>query len=148
MSTSPEPPTRSTSPSSSPEPASRDWTPTQNHTLLRLRDAEKLPWSTIASTMNRTIPSVSAHYYALIQAREGSRVDWTSQLDHTLIDLRRRGLAMKAIATQMCLPTQAVQDRWYTLVRTHQVPDDVLALWKRKGDVVWSESEDEKILEL
>ena len=69
-------------------------------------------------------------------------------LDHAIIELRRQGLVMKAIAAEMQLPVQAVQDRWYTLVRQHQVPADVLALWSRKEEVVWSEEEDEALLKL
>jgi hypothetical protein len=75
-------------------------------------------------------------------------VDWTDLLDHTIIDGRRRGLTFKAISSEMNTAQFAIADRWNYLVRNKVVPEDVLAIWRRKDEVVWSEVEDRTILGL
>jgi hypothetical protein len=124
------------------------WTLTQNHQLLSLRDKDNATWSFIAATMGRSIPACQQHYYGLRQAQDGSMVDWTAPLDHYIVEGRRRGLPIASIAQEMSLTTLAVQDRWYALIRQHEVPKDVLAVSRRKEEVVWSEAEDRRVLGL
>lgn len=122
------------------------WTSTQNHMLLRLRDKDKASWSDIAATMGRSVTACQGHYSGLHQAQEGSMVDWTVPLDHYIIEGRRRCLSTAAIANEMSLTTHAVQDRWYALIRQQRVPEDVLALSRRKEEVVWTEEEDRQVM--
>ncbi|KAF2827577.1 hypothetical protein CC86DRAFT_405697 [Ophiobolus disseminans] len=138
----------SQSSSPSPEPPTRGWTTAQEHQVLRLRDHDKKPWAEVSSSMKRSVSACQGHYYIMTRAREGALVEWTELLDHRLIDGRRRGLDMKIISEEISIPTHAVQDRWATLLRRHQVPKDVIAMWRRKEEVVWTTVEDEKILGL
>lgn len=124
------------------------WIQSENHKLLRLRDHDHASWPSIASIMKRTVTACQSHYYTLRQVQDGSMVDWTARHDHYIIDGRRRGLSIGAIAQEMSLTTRAVQDRWYALIRHHQVPEEVLALTRRKEEVVWSEEEDRLVLGL
>lgn len=67
-------------------------------------------------------------------------------MDERIIDGRRRGLGPREIGAEMDIPGEAVQGRWYELQQMKKVPEDVLAIWKRKGEVEWSGEEDEVVL--
>lgn len=67
-------------------------------------------------------------------------------MDAQIVDGRRRGLRTREIGAEMGLPGEAVQGRWYELQQQRKVPEEVLAIWRRKGEVVWAEEEDVAIL--
>ena len=47
------------------------------------------------------------------------------------------------------IPAEAVQGRWYELQQQQKkkVPEEVLAVWRKKEEVSWSEKEDEIIIQ-
>lgn len=124
------------------------WTPTEDQQLLHLRNTVRKPWADIATILSRTSGACQAHYYILKQAREGSFIDWTPTQDEHIVNGRGRGLSIKAIALEMDLTSEAVADRWSHLQRHKLVPEDVLAVWRRKEDVVWSPDQDESIAKM
>ncbi|KAF2629994.1 hypothetical protein BU25DRAFT_262553 [Macroventuria anomochaeta] len=124
----------------------RRWTPAEDHLLHRLRFIEHKTWPEIAQDLGRTTPAVQGHYQKLKVARSSSFEDWDTAMDHFIIDGRHRGLTSKEIGAEMDIPGEAVQGRWYELQQQRKVPEDVLAIWRRKGEVVWSGKEDEVIL--
>jgi hypothetical protein len=105
-------------------------------------------WSEIATALNRTVAAVQGHYHQVKITHHSSFEDWTPEMDHRIIDGRRRGFSSKQIGLEMYLPSEAIQGRWSELQKRKQVPEDVLALWRRKGEVIWSEREDEHILKV
>ncbi|KAJ4365929.1 hypothetical protein N0V83_008551 [Neocucurbitaria cava] len=126
----------------------RRWTKEEEHQLIRLRDQDHKDFKDIGATLNRSKAATQSRYYAIKQRQHSSAIDWTPEHDHTIIDGRRRGLPLKAIATEMQMPPEAVAERWSTLQRLKQVPEDVLVIWRRKGDVNFSPEEDETILKV
>jgi hypothetical protein len=122
------------------------WTEPQNRQLTELRDILRKPWAEIAAVLSRSISACQVHYKLLKQESEGSFIDWTPELDHSIIDGRRRGLSAKAIAYDLNISNHAVAGRWSRLQHLNLVPDDVLAVWRRKEPVVWSNAEDEYLL--
>lgn len=68
-------------------------------------------------------------------------------MDEYIIDCRGERWASKEIAHEMGIPAEAVQGRWYDLQQQKKVPEEVLAVWRKKGEVEWSEKEDEIILQ-
>jgi hypothetical protein len=131
-----------------PRIAPKGWTTEDDRRLFTLRDTEENSWAAIATTLNRTVSGCQQHYYLVKRQREGLNVHWDDLLDHTIIDGRRRGLTFKAISTEMNTAQLAIADRWNHLVRKKVVPEDVLAIWRRKDEVMWSEAEDRTILGL
>lgn len=127
-------------------PAHRRWTPAEDALLHRLRILEHRPWPEVAQALNRSTQAVAAHYYQYKIAQSASIEDWDATMDAQIIDGRRRGLNSQQIATEMRIPAEAVQGRWYELKQLKRIPEDVLVVWRRKGEVQWSEKEDEKIL--
>ncbi|KAF2129892.1 hypothetical protein P153DRAFT_418575 [Dothidotthia symphoricarpi CBS 119687] len=126
----------------------RRWTSEDEQMLLNLRDREKKDFTDIAKILNRTTAAAIQHYSVLKQQSEGRFVEWTHAMDEHIINGRRRGLHIKTISVEMKLTAHAVADRWYTLLREKKVPEDVLAIWRRKNDVVFTLEEDEVILRL
>jgi hypothetical protein len=87
--------------------------------------------------------------YTIVKQRQyGSVVDWTEPRDASIINGRAKGQGIPEIASDLKLPKQAVGERWQTLQAQNQVPEEVLALWRRKEEVVFTEEEDEAILKL
>ncbi|CAO2656423.1 Nn.00g052260.m01.CDS01 [Neocucurbitaria sp. VM-36] len=135
-----------------PEPRSptelRRWVSDEEHQLIRLRDQEHKKFEDIAAMLHRSIAATQGRYYTIKQRQHSSAIDWTPEHDHNIIDGRRRGLTIKDIATEMQIPPEATAERWYTLQRLKQVPEDVLVIRRRKGDVIFTPKEDEMILKI
>ena len=68
-------------------------------------------------------------------------------MDERIIDGRRRGLTPKEIGVEMDIPGEAMQGRWHELQQQKKVSEDVLAIWRKKGEVKWTEKEDEVIIQ-
>lgn len=88
------------------------------------------------------------HYYQLKIAEGASFEDWDATMDEYIIVSRGRGQTSKDIAIEMGIPAEAVQGRWYELQQQKKVPEDVLAVWRRKEEVKWSEKEDGVIIQM
>jgi hypothetical protein len=133
----------------------RRWTTDEERRLLRLHEHEHKPWTDIAIELDRTPAACQHHYYGLVQEREAAYIDWTAELDHHIIELKRRGLNASAIAAELSShgsaetpSTAAIEYRWLILKKKKKVPHDVLATWSRKAEVVWSTQEDDCIVAL
>lgn len=129
-----------------PLPARR-WTPAEERLLYQLRVTEKRTWSEVAQALDRTTTACSRHYYKRKGTEFSSAEDWDAAMDEQIIDGRRQDLSSKKIGAEMGLPTEAVQGRWLQLKEQREVPEDVLALRRKKGEVTWSHQEDEAILQ-
>ncbi|KAF3047210.1 hypothetical protein E8E11_004324 [Didymella keratinophila] len=125
---------------------SRRWTPDDNARLHHLRFIELLPWPVRAAALGRTNQAVHGHYYQLKIAQGASFEEWDVDMDEYIIENRGEGWNSKEIAQEMGISAEAVQGRWYELQQQKKVPEHVLAIWKKKAEVVWSEEEDKTIL--
>lgn len=123
-------------------------TPDEDQQLIALRDQDNKKFGDIGNILGRSVKATQSRYASIKQRLRSSFVDWIAENDHAIIDGRRRGLAIKDIADEMQLQKEAVSERWRTLQRQKQVPEDVLAIWRRKGDVVFTPEEDETILKI
>ena len=124
------------------------WTTIHDQQLLRLHDIEQRSWLDIAPILERSAGACQTRYYILKNARDGSFVHWTDELDEHIIDGKRRGLSPAAIALEMAslsMTARAISDRWLQLHQLDRVPEDVLAIHRRKRHVEWSAEEDEII---
>jgi hypothetical protein len=124
------------------------WTPSDERHLIDLRDTHNTSWNDIATILSRTAQGCQQHYSNLKQATASSLVTWTPEIDHAIIDGRRRGLSSKDISAELGLWALAVTERWTWLQRKHRVPEDVLALWRKKEQVVFTQDEDESIMKM
>ncbi|KAJ8115581.1 hypothetical protein OPT61_g2799 [Boeremia exigua] len=129
-----------------PPSTHRRWTPAEDSRLEELRFIHHLTWPNIALALNRTTQAVTGRWHHLKIAHCSSFEDWNAALDERIIDGRRLGLTCHEIGDEMELPAEAVQGRWYELRQKNKVPADVVAIWRRKQEVKWSEEEDETIL--
>ena len=130
-----------------PPATSQRWTPEDDSQLMHLRFTERKTWAEVAAILGRTVHAAQSHYYHLRGNQHSSFENWDATMDEHIIDGRRRGLLPREIGVEMGLPGEAVQGRWYELQQQKKVPEDVLAIWRRKGEVVWTEKEDMAILE-
>jgi hypothetical protein len=130
---------------SSPQ-TSRRWTPADNARLHHLRFIELLSWSAVAAALGRTTQAVQGHYYQLKIAQGASFEEWDAGMDEYIIECRGEGWNSREIAHEMGIPAEAVQGRWYELQQQKKVPEAVLAAWRKKMEVEWTEKEDEIIL--
>ncbi|KAH7085671.1 hypothetical protein BKA63DRAFT_548763 [Paraphoma chrysanthemicola] len=133
----------------------RPWTSYDDRLLIQLRELEHKTYPDISIKLDRTIRACQQHYARLVQEREARYFDWTDEIDHDIIEGRRQGLTVKAIATQIAttmngkpISHHAIEYRWLELKRENKVPADVLAIWTRKADLVWSMEEDDCIVAL
>jgi hypothetical protein len=126
----------------------RPWTVREEHSLISLRDTNNKTFEEIGKFVNRTTIAVQNRYTIVKQRQYSSVVDWTEPLDASIINGRAKGQGIPEIASDLKLPKQAVGERWQTLQAQNQVPEEVLALWRRKEEVVFTEEEDEAILKL
>ncbi|KAH7095321.1 hypothetical protein FB567DRAFT_586649 [Paraphoma chrysanthemicola] len=133
----------------------RPWTSQDDRLLIQLRELEHKSYPDISIKLDRTTRACQQHYARLVQEREARYFDWTDEIDHDIIEGRRQGLAFKAISSQIAtimngkpISHQAIEYRWAELKRDNKVPADVLAIWARKADVVWSMEEDDCIVAL
>ncbi|KAG9192203.1 hypothetical protein G6011_10937 [Alternaria panax] len=126
----------------------RRWNYDEETRLLHLIKVENKTYKEAAIAIHRSTQSVQ-HRYSIIQQRdESATITWTSKLDAAIIDGRRRGLTLDQIAQEINLPDKAIQSRWQTLRATKKVPEDVLALRRRKPLRDFIPQEDEAILKL
>jgi hypothetical protein len=126
----------------------RPWTTHEEQQLVRLEDVESESWNEIASLLLRSVEVCKHHYYRSKQGHESLAVDWMSELDQRINHGRRRTLSCKDIALEtesVFTSDKAVTDRWNYLHRSNRVPEDVLAIHRRKSEVVWIADEDEAI---
>lgn len=122
------------------------WTTTHDQQLLRLHDIEQKSFVDMGLILERSTGACQTRYYMLKNARDGSFVYWTDELDEHIIDGKRRGLSSTAIALEMAslsMTARAISDRWFHLQQLDRVPEDVLAIHRRKPNVEWSAEEDE-----
>lgn len=68
-------------------------------------------------------------------------------MDEYIIDCRGEEWTSKDIAHEMGVPAEALQGRWYDLQQQQKVPGEVFATRRKKGEVEWSEKEDEIVLQ-
>lgn len=122
------------------------WTTADEAHLIMLRDTHKSSWESITTILSRTVPDCQNRYYALKQSSASSLVTWTPKIDHVIIDARRRGLSIKQLSAELGLWAPAVTERWAWLQRNEKVPEDVLALYRRKEEVTFTTEEDEWIV--
>ncbi len=127
-------------------PVLRRWTPAEDQRLHNLRVVQHRTWSEIAKALDRTVSAVTKRWYHLKITQSSSFEEWNAAMDKHIIDGRRHGLMSGEIGAGIDVPAEAVQGRWYELQQRKKVPEDVLAIWRRKGEVEWSEEEDETIL--
>jgi hypothetical protein len=126
----------------------RRWNYEEENKLLHLIKVENKTYKDTAIALNRSTQSVQ-HRYSIIQQRdESASITWTSELDTAIIDGRRRGLTPNQIAQEISMPDKAIQSRWQVLRATKRVPEDVLALRRRKEFHDFTPQEDETILRL
>ncbi|KAF1920441.1 hypothetical protein BDU57DRAFT_561573 [Ampelomyces quisqualis] len=128
--------------------ANTPWTSHDERHLINLRDTCSTPWDDIATILSRNISGCQQHYSILKQATASSLVTWTPAIDHAIIDARGRGLSIKNVSAELGIWAPAVTDRWAWLLRSHSVPPDVLAVWRRKEDVVFTADEDAFIVKM
>jgi hypothetical protein len=126
----------------------RCWTTSEEHQLIHLRESENKKFEDIAPVLGRTTNAIQNRYSTIKQKQFSSAVDWTPALDASIIDGRRRCLPIREIAKEVKIPHEAISERWNTLRFEKKVPEEVLAIWRRKRDVVFSPKEDEMILQL
>lgn len=133
---------------SQPQPPTvlRRWTPVEDTQLIHLRVTEHKTWPEVASVLQRNTAAVQHRYNQLKRAQHSSFEDWDATMDDQIIDGRGRGLSLKEIGVEMDLPHEAIQGRWYELKQKKKVPEHVLAVWRRKPEVEWTEKEDSEIL--
>ncbi|KAF1362468.1 hypothetical protein EJ07DRAFT_107154 [Lizonia empirigonia] len=133
---------------SQPQPPTvrRRWTPVEDTQLMHLRLTEHKTWPEVAAILQRNTKAVQFHYHQLRRAQHSSFEDWNATMDDQIIDGRSRGLSLKEIGVEMDLPYEAIQGRWYELKQQKKVPEDVLAISRRKTEVEWTEKEDSEIL--
>ncbi|KAH7401357.1 hypothetical protein BKA66DRAFT_405485 [Pyrenochaeta sp. MPI-SDFR-AT-0127] len=126
----------------------RRWTSDEEGQLLHLRDHEHNNFEDISTVLGRSPGATQARYNIIKQRQQSSYIDWTPETDQSIIDGRRRRLAIKDIANEMNLSAEAVAERWFTLQRQKVVPEEVLAIWRRKENVIFTPEEDETILKV
>jgi hypothetical protein len=126
----------------------RRWTVEEERQLILMHDTQHKKFTEIAPLLNRTPNALCQRYTTIKQNQYSSVIDWTPQLDESIIDGRRRLLSTKEIAAEVKAPVEAVAGRWNTLQREKKVLEDVLALLSTKEDVVFTQEEDEMILKL
>ena len=128
-------------------PTPRPWTPVEDDLLHHMRFIEHRTWPEVAAALNRSTQAVQARSYQLKIAQSSSFEDWDASMDERIIDGRRRGLTPKEIGVEMDIPGEAMQGRWHELQQQKKVSEDVLAIWRKKGEVKWTEKEDEVIIQ-
>jgi hypothetical protein len=124
------------------------WTPAQNHLLIHLHETDGLSWSEIALQLCRSPTACSAHYKQLEREAASSLITWTPAHDKAIVTGKRRGLSTAAISIEMSVCSEAITERWSTLQREKKVPEEVLAVWRRREKVEWSVAEDGVLLDM
>ncbi|KAJ4384530.1 hypothetical protein N0V86_000129 [Didymella sp. IMI 355093] len=122
------------------------WTLADDARLHHLRFIELGTWPEVAVALGRTTQAVPGHYYQLKIAEGASFEEWDPSMDEYIIECRGQGESSKEIASEMGVPAEAVQGRWYELQQQKRVPESVLAVWRKKGEVRWTEKDDGMIV--
>lgn len=133
----------------------RRWSPDEERRAVIFRDQEHKTWHEIGIILDRSRNAVEHCYTVIKQRQHSSVVEWTRDIDNTIIEGRRLGLSLKQISINLStvsdnkkLTSKALGDRWNQLQRDKLVPEEVLAVWRRKTEVVFTPEQDEKILKL
>ncbi|KAF2851295.1 hypothetical protein T440DRAFT_529298 [Plenodomus tracheiphilus IPT5] len=152
--------------------AGRPETPEEEARLLQLHEVQKLKYADIAKILGRTTKAISGHMHAMHTRNDKPKptnkaatskstrpeqkyatVDWTEEIDSTILNKHRNCQANTDIAASLHLPIESTQERWAYLLSNNNFPNGVLALDLRRSlrrshkekEVFWTRDEDEVI---
>jgi hypothetical protein len=110
----------------------RHWTADEEHSLIRLHDIDHKTFAEIGTCLARTAAAVQQRYSAIKRRQYSSAVPWTPLLDSSIINGRANLQGIAEIARSLKISKEAVSERWHTLQKEGQVPEEVLTMWRRK----------------